>query len=294
MARVELQGLSQRVYAGVVEGLAAEESWAAKPTLTSFAERFGVSLSPVRTAVDRLIEDGFLTRSVTGRLRVADRSAGGCRRRVADTTKQAEADVQAELRAEVIRRGMLGDDSFVREQPLVDRYGVGRTALRAVMNKLAVEGLIQLVPRRGWRIRTFDKSDLCAFLEIREVLESRALELARPRLEEDRLIAFLAENESPDLNPQAPLSNELHDYWIGLAGNRYIVDFFSRDAVYYRTVFDYATPASAAVTAMAEQHCDILRALVEKKWTTADRALRRHICAQKPIVKALVEKLASG
>ncbi|MEM1061898.1 MAG: GntR family transcriptional regulator [Planctomycetota bacterium] len=289
----KLHGLARQIYIGIVEGAASRDAWVEYPTLSSLAERFDVSISPVRSAVERLVREGYFERTETGRLRLSASFPQDVSPSVGRTVDSpVTPDLCARVRMEIIGRGLRGDTDFIREQPLADRFGVGRTALRSIMNKLAVEGLVELTPRRGWRTSKFDEADLCAFVEVRELLESRALELARPRLDRQMLEAFLAQNEDPNLNPHAPLGNELHDHWIDRSQNRYIVEFFARDATYYRTLFSYATPETKAVAEMARQHCEILRALLAEQWGRADRALRTHIRAQKPIVKSLVEKLA--
>lgn len=288
-----LHGLARQVYLGVVEGVASRAAWVERPTLSSLAERFDVSISPVRSAVELLVSEGYFKRTKTGRVQLSSSLPTDARKTVErDADTSVRPDVCALVRLEMIGRGLRGDTDFIREQPLADRFGVGRTALRSVMSKLAVEGLVELTPRRGWRTPRFDKADLRAFIEVREMLESRALELARPRLDRQKLGVFLALNEEPDLNPRAPLSNQLHDHWIDRSENRYIVDFFARDATYYRTLFAFAAPETDAVLEMAQQHCEILRALLAEEWRRADVALREHIRAQEPVVKSLVERLA--
>ena len=90
------------------------------------------------------------------------------------------------------------------------------------------------------------------------------------------------------------LNNNLHSYWIKLSGNRYIIDFFERQAVYYTTLFDYAAPEAHVVEEMAGQHREILEALIEGRWSDAKKALVRHIRDQKPIVQQLMEQIQSG
>jgi DNA-binding GntR family transcriptional regulator len=90
------------------------------------------------------------------------------------------------------------------------------------------------------------------------------------------------------------LNNNLHSYWIKLSGNRYIIDFFERQALYYTTLFDYAAPEAHVVEEMAGQHREILEALIDERWGDAKKALVRHIRDQKPIVQQLMEQVQSG
>jgi DNA-binding GntR family transcriptional regulator len=90
------------------------------------------------------------------------------------------------------------------------------------------------------------------------------------------------------------LNNNLHSYWIKLSGNRYIIDFFERQGLYYRTLFDYAAPEAHVVDEMAAQHREILEALIEERWRDAKKALIRHIRDQQPIVQQLMEQIQRG
>ena len=48
------------------------------------------------------------------------------------------------------------------------------------------------------------------------------------------------------------------------------------------------------VAAMARQHRTILRALIAQDWTRARRELTRHIRAQRPIVRELLQRIGTG
>jgi DNA-binding GntR family transcriptional regulator len=142
-------------------------------------------------------------------------------------------------------------------------------------------------------VREFDKKDLSDFVEMREALELKALEKARPKLQKEVLEQFLEGNRSQGDMQMGALNNNLHSYWIKLSGNRYIIDFFERQALYYTTLFDYAAPEAHVVAEMAGQHCEILQALIDGRWTDARKALARHIRDQKPIVQQLMDQIQS-
>jgi DNA-binding GntR family transcriptional regulator len=257
-------------------------------TLASIAEYFKVSLSPVRAAINILVRERYLITLPNGRLALGKSE----RRKISGHQGCAPPhDYERLIRSDVIAMSLIGRGGFLREQSATERYGIGRTALRPILSQLAGQGLIERIPRRGWWIRPFEKDDLCSFIEVRELLELHALQLARPRLDNEQLRTLLAANQIRTSHDSFDLNNSLHDYWINLSGNRYIQRFFRSDAVYYRTLFEYATPEADLVREMAQQHCEILEALLAKRWTAAKKALSNHIREQKPIVKSLIEKL---
>jgi DNA-binding GntR family transcriptional regulator len=166
---------------------------------------------------------------------------------------------------------------------------VGRTAIRQALNRLAGQGLVVHVPRCGWRVRPFDAADLCAYLEVRESLELKALDLARPHLVAADLERMRAGNIADARSPR--LDNDLHRYLVEKAGNPYIRDFFDRHGGYYTALLDYAAPGTRVVTEMAGQHRAILEALIDRDWLLARRLLAHHIRAQQPIVEELMRRI---
>jgi DNA-binding GntR family transcriptional regulator len=167
---------------------------------------------------------------------------------------------------------------------------VGRTAIRQAFMQLAGRGLIVHVPRCTWRVRTFDEADMAAYLEVREILERKALALARPHLVEADLRRMLAGNRSTAGGPR--IDNSLHGYLVEKSGNAYLREFFDLHGAYYTSLLNFAAPETHVVAAMACQHRKILRALLAKNWPRANRELARHIRAQRPIVHDLLQRIA--
>lgn len=251
-------------------------------TLHRLAAHYRVSPTPVRQAVRVLLGEGVLRRDENGRLAVGN----ALPYESASASLPASADWESDLVQEILRRSLTGSGGdYLREEAMARRFGVGRTVLRQAFSRLAGKGLLEHVPRCGWRVRTFDEADLEAYLVAREALELTALDLARDRLDPDELRAMLENNTA------AHLDNRLHRYWIDRADNPYIRDFFDRHGLYYTALFDFAAPEADVLSEMADQHRAILTALLDRDWEQAKRALADHIRSQRPIVKRLLARL---
>ncbi len=157
----------------------------------------------------------------------------------------------------MIKKSLSGAGDYLREEATAERFGVGRTAIRQAFLRLAGRGLLVHVARCGWRVRTFDLADMNAYLEVREVLENKALSLARPHLVETDLRRMLAGNASQKGSTR--LDNSLHHYLVEKSGNDYLREFFGRHGRYYTSLLDFAAPETHVVAAMARQHRRILR-----------------------------------
>ena len=206
-----------------------------------------------------------------------------------DAPIQVARDLDGEVAEELIRVS-LGGGGFVREEALAERRGVGRTALRGALQRLAGGGLVEHVPRRGWSVPRFDGDEMDAYIDVRVTLELKALELARPRLEARALEEMLAGNR-PAAVRAGRIDNDLHGYLVERADNRYIRSFFDANGRYYNALFDHAGLGPSVLREMARQHVAILEAALHRRWARASEALALHIRAQKPVMERLLDQL---
>jgi DNA-binding GntR family transcriptional regulator len=286
--------ISQYIERDLAGRIGTDEVLPASLTLHSLSQHYGVSSTPVREAIRRLLAEGVLVRQNNGRLDVNRASRGRARDQRPRTTDEPgpprqALDLESNLAAELIRKSLRGESDYLREEATAERFGVGRTAIRQAFSQLAGRGLIVHVPRCGWRVRAFDDSDMAAYLEVREVLEKKALSLARPHLVDADLKRMLAGNASRKGGPR--LDNSLHRYLVEKSGNDYLREFFNRHGAYYTSLLDFAAPEAHVVASMARQHRKILRALLARDWPSARRELTRHIRAQRPIVGSLLQRI---
>ena len=261
-----------------------------KLTLASIAEAYEVSLTPVRTALENLVGANFILKGDNGRLSVnRQRRSKSQSKANNQSPPKPRKDLDSIIAEEVIQLSIQGGPTYLREESSAQRYGVGRTVIRQVFNRLAGSGLIDHVPRRGWQVHPYREQDLLDYIDVRETLELKALNLARPRLEPRRLEEFILAN-SPDAAGNPQLDNQLHKYWIELSGNRYIRAFFAQHGIYFTYLFDYSTEANSELEEKATEHRTILRALIKEDWEAANAALSAHIKAQKPNVTHLFKR----
>ncbi len=264
-------------------------------TLASLSKHYGVSLAPVRSALDKLIEEELIRKNESnGRIEVNLEKIGTSRSYEPVASPMRPDDWDRILIKEVVLASLSGTASYLREEALAHKHGIGRSVIRSTFSRFAGAGLIEHIPRRGWRVRPLNLEDVRAYLQVREILELKALDLAKPHLMREDLEQMLAGNRSNGDNNPAKLDNRLHEYIIEKSGNHYIRDFFRQYvAAYYRTLFDYAAPEASVVVEMAAQHCHILDALIARAWTRARTALAEHIQSQECVLGQLL-RLVDG
>jgi DNA-binding GntR family transcriptional regulator len=264
-------------------------------TIDAISEHYNVSFSPVRTAIAELIDEGLVVKGANRRLIAVPQNRRAARSAKSVKAPELPPDPFAALSSDLVKLSLNGEAIFLREEATADKYGMSRSAIRSILHRLAGEGVLDHVPRRGWRLRPFRQDDLQAFIEVREVLELKALDLARSKLVAVDLQRMLDANRLPTSSGDVPQIDEtMHEYFVAKAGNSYIRDFFERQGRYYRLLFEWEDHEPEVAVETIRQHREILTTLLEKDWSSARRALSHHILENHPILGKRVADRESG
>lgn len=86
-----------------------------------------------------------------------------------------------------IVEGNLADGARVPERALCELFSISRTPLREALKVLAAEGLIELLPNRGARVRQFDADDIRELFDLMGGLEALAGRLACERITDEEI-----------------------------------------------------------------------------------------------------------
>ncbi|MQA99846.1 MAG: FCD domain-containing protein [Actinobacteria bacterium] len=95
-------------------------------------------------------------------------------------------EVAARLRDEILR-AELAPGTRLRQGAMAKRFGVSTTPVREAFTLLQAEGLVRIDPHRGAIVFLPSVKDVREYYEIREALESLAIALALPNLDDDTL-----------------------------------------------------------------------------------------------------------
>ncbi|HTJ03585.1 MAG TPA: GntR family transcriptional regulator [Methylovirgula sp.] len=86
-------------------------------------------------------------------------------------------EVMSRLRDYIVE-GNLADGARIPEKHLCELFGISRTPLREALKVLASEGLIDLLPNRGARVRPLDAREISELFDLMGGLEALAGRLA--------------------------------------------------------------------------------------------------------------------
>jgi GntR family transcriptional regulator, rspAB operon transcriptional repressor len=79
-----------------------------------------------------------------------------------------------DIKLEVLSCG-LRPGAHIQEQQLVERYQVSKSPIRDALLRLEAEGLVEILPRKGYRIRPISISDAEEIYDMRQMLERECI-----------------------------------------------------------------------------------------------------------------------
>ena len=190
-----------------------------------------------------------------------------------------------------ILRGELEPGERLMEVHLAQKLGVSRTPIREAIRKLELEGLVQMIPRKGAVVASITEEDLRDVLEVRKVLECLAVELACQKRTEhnmvelkDALEGFRREMHSRNPSKIAVRDVAFHDVIYRITDNRRLIQILNnlREQM-YRYRLEYIKDEKKRMTLVSE-HMDIVSAIENRNAEAAKAAITLHIINQQATV----------
>jgi DNA-binding GntR family transcriptional regulator len=251
---------------------------------TVIAQTLEVSRTTVRKAIIRLVEDGCVKLSDGGRPIVI---ALPKKRRPMDDgifaySNQTENAYWAVF--DLILDGRLREGENVNGQELAEANRVSVGTIRQALDWLCRDGLLQRLPRRGWKVVHLDERDLVDAFKIRIQFEPEVLARAMDQLSREQLERVIADNErvlrEGDKVPEVERRRvDYQFHWTLLDASRSPVLMQTIDPLVRKcmlTGLRIAVPMSVATVAYLE-HIEIGQALIRKDIDQASSILQKHL-----------------
>jgi DNA-binding GntR family transcriptional regulator len=207
----------------------------------------------------------------------------------------------AQLRDYVVE-GNLAPGARVPERLLCERFGISRTPLREALKVLASEGLIDLLPNRGARVRQLGPDEMVALFDVMGGLEALAGRLACEKISEDAYAeierlhhAMYASYLRRDLHGYFAANQAIHDRIVAAADNAPLAATYANFAGRLRRV-RYAANLDKDRDRWGEamrEHEEILDALRRRAGPELSDILFRHL-RNKRRAAATQETAAAG
>jgi DNA-binding GntR family transcriptional regulator len=197
---------------------------------------------------------------------------------------------------QVLQNGGVSGGSLLSEADLARQLGVSTTPVHEAVVRLASEGFVEALPRRGVRVVHLTPKDIGEIFELREALEVEVVRLALMRASDQDLAGlqqFIAAGQRAIDTDDYPAFNRadvaLHDALAGSVGNRRLQQSLTDLRVWvqrirYAAAEQHFGPSTRPARAFSE-HTQLVRALVRRD-VAAEGIIRTHIGSLKDEILA--------
>lgn len=199
----------------------------------------------------------------------------------------------AEMAYAHVRQTILGDPGnetrFLAEESVAGALGMSRTPVREAFRRLAADGLLTLIPRKGAVVMPMTDRQTREVIEVRSVVEAWSVErvLDDPAAR-DRLVVRLRENQARleslgwDADPARFIECDraFHREIVAASGNRVMLDLYERMRDQQLRLGVRAVAGHPErMEAVRREHGDIVEALAGGDPGLARAAVARHLDA---------------
>ena len=193
-------------------------------------------------------------------------------------------DVVFNTLRQAILRGELKPGERLMEIQLANKLGVSRTPIREALRKLELEGLVNMVPRKGAEVADITEKSLRDVLEVIKALEELSVQLACEKITEEEIeeLKRVAERFKDTLNDQdvtkiAEADVAFHDVIYTATDNQKLILLLNnlREQM-YRYRVEYLKKEEAYPQLIAE-HEELIDNISKRNKEEATRIMCEHI-----------------
>lgn len=173
---------------------------------------------------------------------------------------------------------------YLNTAQVMNDLDMGRTPINQAIHRLANEGLLQVIPRKGVMVSPLSMDDALELIEIRLANEMLCMRLASQKITE-RQIATLTElnrqieaaSQERDRVRMMTLDHEFHQELAQIAGNNMLADILS--VLHARAQRFWASTLSREghMREVIDEHRAIIAALAAQDSAAAAEAAQAHI-----------------
>lgn len=207
-------------------------------------------------------------------------------------------DVIFDTLREAIIVGDLKPGERLLEVQLAAKMGVSRTPVREAIRKLELEGLVEMLPRKGAHVADLSVKNIMDVLEVRATLDGLATKLSAMRITDEEInelkhqhAQFINYVEKDNLQGSIKKDVEFHDIIYQSSRNEKLIQISNnlREQVQrFRVIYikDYSSSRE-----LIREHTEILEAIIKRDPDAAMECAQRHIKNQEQtIIKSIRRK----
>src|SRR6476469_9082380 len=204
-----------------------------------------------------------------------------------DLEKLPRKTLRERIYEEVVRlivSGELPSGGWLDEKLVIDRLRVSRTPFREAIGTLAMGGLVEIKPYRGFYVRSFSRDETADLYELYKRLECFAVELAVPHMSdrdirsfENTLIEAEAALQRGDVKTYAIRDREFHEGIAEQSGNSALIGALRQFGLQIQLCGTISNVNGEFAECTAHGYDDIIQAFKARDAPRAAFLVRAHI-----------------
>jgi DNA-binding GntR family transcriptional regulator len=206
----------------------------------------------------------------------------------ASRQRRANGDSHSEVAYRILKEKIvtlqLPPASLLNEAELMAELDLGRTPIREALQRLALENLVVILPRRGTIVADLNMSDLQKIFEIRLELEVYAARLAAERATPTQIAEMEALFASSDVIIQRGdyhqlihLDQQAHRLLAQAAHNEFLEETLERLYTHVLRLWYVSLHKVSRLSEAIEEHRDIIAAVKAGDGQRAGEIMRAHV-----------------
>jgi DNA-binding GntR family transcriptional regulator len=174
--------------------------------------------------------------------------------------------------------------AYVNEAQICQDLDIGRTPVHMALERLVIDGMIEVIPRKGVIVRPVTLDEIRSIIETRLLNEPAAVKLATIRASDDEI--KLLQNNARDAQLQTKKQNteelmrldrEFHSIIADATRNRVLAQILKGLHERSLRLWFISLSDSKRQHQVAGEHENILKAIVARAPQQAEEAMREHI-----------------
>ncbi len=186
-----------------------------------------------------------------------------------------------------IQSGVYPVKSKLAPQRIAAELNISPTPVVAALNRLVTQGLVEILPRRGFIVKGFSTEDILNYFDTRVMMETWAATAAAKNverfpeiIEEMKVLADQLDHvDLTDLDTIGPLEARFHLLLIQMAGNEQLTRLYEFNWSYGSVFFVYSVgqvpPKDFQVS--LKEHRQILEILLSGNSAKLQSIVKRHL-----------------
>lgn len=182
---------------------------------------------------------------------------------------------------ESIVKGDIKPGTRLTEKTIVEELGVSSTPVREAFRKLNSDGLIEMIPYKGVKVKSIDVADLVEVYSCRAMFEKHSIKLAienyTPKLVEDLFRILELSRTAKTQTEYVEYNTQFHNRILEQANNSRLEEFFKQleDVILHNRL--HSSYSEERKKKINEEHEEIINAIAQRDSESAETYMEKHI-----------------